>query len=96
MMGRFYKSNAWRKVRDAVIKRDLGCDLGVNRLYIDGEIIVHHINPITEEDLEKGSDLLLSMDNLITVSYDTHNKIHYSTEEDYIWKERKPGDTTLW
>lgn len=100
-MNRFYKSKVWLELRERIIKRDLACDLGVPNLFIDvdkpGEsIIVHHINPISVEDFENGSDLLLDPNNLITVSASTHNTIHYSTVEHEEYIERAPGDTKLW
>lgn len=95
-MNSFYKSHAWKQVRDFVIHRDLGCDLGASNIYIDGPILVHHINPITEEDILNGSELILDPNNLISVSYETHNKIHYSNKSKEPFVERKPGDTRLW
>lgn len=101
-LNRFYKSYGWKKIREEVIRRDLGCDLAVPNLFIKDndwskeEIIVHHINPITEEDLIHGSPLLLDMDNLITVSTSTHNTIHYYTGVEDVYVERHEGDTKLW
>lgn len=96
LLNDFYKSNAWLYTKEKVMKRDLGCDLGVSFLEIDGTILVHHINPITEEDVINGSSLLLDLENLISVSIDTHNKIHYKKEVEPDYVERKPGDTKLW
>ena len=97
LMNAFYKSSAWLAARDAVLKRDLGCDLGIDFMYIeDGPMLVHHINPITEDDVLQGSSFLFDMDNLITVSKDTHNTIHYRTAKAEEFIERKPGDTKLW
>lgn len=97
LMGSFYKSHAWRNVRDAVIRRDLGCDIGVPNLYIvDESMIVHHINPITMYDVETGSKMLLDPNNLITVSASTHNAIHYMKYRDEMPLERCKGDTLLW
>lgn len=98
LLNKFYKSRSWNEIRKNVIRRDLGCDLGVPNLFInDGHILVHHIVPITFDDLVNESPLLLDPNNLITVSYDTHNKIHYRTEvDDKTVIERKPGDTKLW
>ena len=90
----FYKSRQWLQVRDKVIKRDLGQDLGVSGLWIQGKILVHHIQPITYEDLINNPKLLLDVNKLITVSTDTHNIIHYGKPEDII--VRYPGDTILW
>lgn len=94
----FYQSREWRQVRMKVIARDEGCDLGVPEYPIGGKVIIHHINPITAEDIENASDLLFDMDNLICVSESTHNAIHFGDEtllpaEPII---RMPGDTCPW
>lgn len=94
----FYQSREWRQVRIKVIARDEGCDLGVLDYPIGGKVIVHHINPITAEDIENSSDLLFDLDNLICVSESTHNAIHFGDEtllpaEPII---RLPGDTCPW
>lgn len=96
MSEQFYKSNLWKHVRQTIIDRDLGFDLGVFGLYIDGVKMVHHINPINESDIIYQTSRLLDPENLITTSISTHNKIHYNTEEREIWTERTPGDTKLW
>lgn len=77
---RFYKSSEWRSIRDFVIVRDNGCDLGVYDREISGRIIIHHMNPITLEDIERNIDRLLDPEYLISVSHDTHNAIHYGDE----------------
>ena len=92
----FYKSHAWEVTRDAILKRDLGFDLGVFGVYIDGPMYVHHINPIEESDIVHMTRKLLDPENLITTSDNTHKKIHYNKEEKEEWVERKPGDTILW
>ena len=92
----FYKSHAWETTRDFILKRDLGFDLGVFGIYIEGPMYVHHINPITEEDIIYGTKKLHDPENLITTSRDTHNKIHYSQKEKEEYVERTPGDTILW
>ena len=94
----FYQSREWRQVRMKVIARDEGCDLGVPEYPIGGKVIIHHINPITAEDIENASDLLFDLDNLICVSESTHNAIHFGDEtllpaEPII---RLPGDTCPW
>lgn len=94
----FYQSREWRQVRMKVIARDEGCDLGVPEYPIGGKVIIHHINPITAEDIENASDLLFDMDNLICVSESTHNAIHFGDEtllpaEPII---RMPDDTCPW
>ena len=95
---RFYKSAEWRRVRDQVIIRDNGCDLGIPGREIFGTIIVHHMNPISIEDIEKNPEILFDPNYLICVSHDTHNAIHYGTEipkssEPII---RTPNDTCPW
>lgn len=91
----FYKSRVWMQLRDSIITRDLGCDLAVTGMFIEGRIIVHHINPLTEEDIENQDYKCYDPENLICVSEETHNKIHYATSFD-TYVERKPGDTKLW
>lgn len=92
----FYKSRMWLHIRQIVIDRDLGFDLGIFGLYIDGAKQVHHINPIEESDIIYQTSKLLDPENLITTSTITHNKIHYNTDEKEEWIERTPGDTKLW
>lgn len=92
----FYKSDIWRMVRQQVIDRDLGFDLGVFGVYIDGPMIVHHINPINENDIIFQTERLLDLNNLITTAGNTHNLIHYNTVISEKWVERTPGDTKLW
>jgi hypothetical protein len=96
---KFYQSSEWKKVRDIVIIRDKGCDLGIDGMDICGAIYVHHINPITEYDIDNVSEFLFNPENLICVSEETHNAIHYGND-DYLNKikqiERKQGDTKLW
>ena len=93
----FYKSRLWETIRDQILQRDLGFDLGVFGVYIEGSMYVHHINPIEEYDIIHLTDKLINPENLITTSGETHNKIHYSQEEpEEPWVERTPGDTILW
>ena len=96
MSGDFYRSKKWKSVRQFIIDRDLGFDLGVFGVYIEGTVLVHHINPINESDIIYQTERLFDPENLITVSLLTHNKIHYNTKEKEEWVERKPGDTILW
>lgn len=96
MSMRFYKSKMWEATRDYIIERDLGFDLGVFGVYIEGPVYVHHINPITEHDIIYLTNKLLDPENLITTSRDTHNSIHYKTTKKETWVERTPGDTILW
>ena len=98
---KFYKSPEWRRVRDFVIVRDNGCDLGVNGYDIGDRIIVHHMNPLTLDDISNSSDFLLNPEYLICASKETHDIIHYGFSSDRYSKskepvDRKPGDTKLW
>lgn len=93
----FYKSQEWRRKRNEIIARDNGCDLGVDGCELSSRnILIHHINPITEEDIVNRNPCLFDNNNLISVSMDTHNFIHYGTssKEEYI--ERAPNDTCPW
>lgn len=94
----FYKSSVWREVRDYVITRDNGCDLGIPDRPISGAIYIHHINPITKDDILYRRKCLLDPENLICVSYNTHQAIHYGdvglTIPDIV--ERYPNDTCPW
>ena len=94
----FYHSSEWRRARNEVILRDNGCDLGIQDYEIHGRIYIHHINPITKSDVEQFSDRLLDSDNLICVSFDTHNAIHYGDERTLpkVPIDRAPGDTCPW
>lgn len=95
---KFYRSREWQRVRDTVIIRDNGCDLGIDGRFIVQHIIIHHLNPINSSDIQLVTANLLDPEFLICVSHDTHNAIHYGDAtllaKDYT--ERKPGDTTLW
>ena len=95
---RFYTSQIWQRVKREVIIRDNGCDLGMEGYTIFGRVIVHHMNPITVEDVVKQTDALLNPEFLICVSHITHNAIHYGSEE-LLPKgpaDRKPNDTCPW
>lgn len=95
---RFYKSSAWRKVRDEVIVRDNGCDLGIPGREIHSGLLVHHINPISPEDLEDFNPDILDPEYLICVTHTTHNAIHFGSKNQLVTipQERRPGDTKLW
>lgn len=73
----FYSSREWKIIRSQIIARDLGCDLGVEGYDIVGKILIHHINPISEKNITHMDLDLYDPENLITVSYETHNAIHY-------------------
>jgi len=98
---RFYQSREWRALKNKIILRDNGCDLGFPGYEIQGKIIVHHLEPVTVDDLTMNDlpNFLLDPGNLICVSYETHNAIHYGSN-DYIKSrelvERKPYDTCPW
>lgn len=97
---RFYSSYEWKRFRREIIIRDNGCDLGIDDGLHDitNRILIHHINPITQEDiLNKRYDVLMNPENVICVSHNTHEAIHYSDESILnIFSERKPNDTFLW
>ena len=94
----FYRSREWKHIRDQVILRDNGCDLGVEGYEIRGRILIHHINPISVEDIHTMSDLLTNPEYLICVSHRTHNAIHYGDESLIITApiERTQNDTCPW
>ena len=93
-----YRSSRWRKSRDKVIIRDNGCDLGVDGFEIHDKIIVHHINPITIEDIEEDVDELYDPEFLISTAFNTHNAIHFGDESLLPKKhvERFRNDTCPW
>ena len=95
----FYQRNPkWKAVREFVILRDNGCDLGIEDREIHGRILVHHMNPITIKDLEEESEFLLDPEYIISTVHNTHNAIHYG-DEDLLIKnpvERRPNDTCPW
>ena len=94
----FYRSKEWGSVRRQVVIRDNGCDLGVEGYDIAGPIIIHHMNPISAEDIENRNPDILNPEYLICVSDTTHKAIHYGNG-DMIPKtfvERKPNDTCPW
>ena len=94
----FYQSYEWKKIRDFVIIRDNGCDLGIDGYEIRGKILIHHMNPITAKDIETRSEFLLNPEYLISTTHITHNAIHYGDER-LLPKgpvERKKYDTCPW
>ena len=94
----FYRSREWKRVRDLVIVRDSGCDLGVTGREISGLILIHHMNPITPEDIQRRSDKLLNPDFLITTAHTTHQAIHYGGGALLLQTpaERTRNDTCPW
>lgn len=94
----FYRSREWKAIRDQVIVRDNGCDLGVEGYEIRGRIYIHHMNPIMLKDIETTSEFLLDPEYLITTTHGTHNAIHYGDEDLLILPpvERSKNDTCPW
>jgi hypothetical protein len=94
----FYRSRLWRQIRQEVIIRDEACDLAIPERSILQGIQIHHMNPVTMEDLELERDIVLDPEFLICVSHSTHNAIHFGSRNNLITlpKEREKGDTTLW
>ena len=93
-----YRSRRWRRTRDGIILRDNGCDLGIEGYDIYDKIIIHHMNPLTIEDIEDDVDDIYDPEFLISVSFNTHQAIHYG-DESLLPKEpieRKPYDTCPW
>lgn len=93
----FYKSREWKLVRNQIIVRDGGWDLAVKGYPVCNRGYVHHINPITLDQLTNSDDSLFDPDNLILCSHTTHNAIHYGASiPSTTIIERRPGDTKLW
>jgi hypothetical protein len=95
----FYHSKEWDEVKRQVIIRDNGLDLGCSGYVIRGKILVHHMNPISKEDIVKRSDILLNPEYLISTCKRTHDAIHYGDERilnQNTFFERKPNDTCPW
>lgn len=95
---RFYTSREWHNVRNLVIVRDNGCDLGVNGYELHGGIFIHHLNPIMLEDIKNATEFLLNPEYLITTCFRTHNAIHYGDESLLVGVpvERRKNDTCPW
>jgi len=93
-----YTSQRWRLLRNEIIIRDNGCDLGIEGRDIHDKIIIHHMNPLTREQMRTPDDSMFDPEYLICVSYNTHNAIHYGDASllrgDYI--PRRPNDTCPW
>ena len=95
----FYKkSTRWRKTRDKVIMRDNACDLGIPGRELNNYIFIHHINPISDEDILNDADILYDPENLISTSLNTHNAIHYSDDSVLVKNpvQRRKNDTCPW
>lgn len=95
---RFYRSQEWKRVRNWVIIRDNGCDLGVPGYEIQSRLYIHHMNPLERSDLLDETEYLMNPEFLICVSHDTHNAIHYGDKSLLMLDPvvRQSGDTKLW
>lgn len=93
-----YRCPEWKSVRRKVILRDHGCDLGVDGYEIQGKILVHHMNPITIDDIRNRNPLIFDLENLITISHNTHNAVTYGSEEILVSDPiiRTPNDMCPW
>lgn len=94
----FYRSKEWQRLRDEIIVRDNGCDLGIEGREIYGRILIHHMNPISKDDILNRSDFLLNPEYLICTVKNTHDAIHYGDEELLVTipRERSKYDTCPW
>lgn len=94
----FYRSREWRLIRNHVIARDNGFDLGAEDAPLVGAHLIHHMNPLTLDDIEEATENLLDPEFLITTSLRTHNAIHYGDKRQLPrpFVDRTPGDTRLW
>jgi hypothetical protein len=94
----FYASREWKDIRNYVILRDNGCDLGVDGYEIHDSPLIHHINPMVPEDIVHGETWILDPEFLITTTHNTHNAIHYGGKSliPKVIAERSPNDTKLW
>lgn len=94
----FYHSREWQQIRNHIIARDQGFDLGAEDAPIRGAHLIHHMNPITYEDIEDSTENLLDPEFLITTALRTHNAIHFGDKRQLPrpFVERSPGDTRLW
>ena len=96
---RFYRSKEWKALRDEIIVRDNGCDLGVIGYEIYGKIYIHHMNPITADDIRNNTEYLMNPEFLISKTHNTHNAIHYGDSDllnAAVPVERTKNDTCPW
>ena len=94
----FYSSMEWRRLRDEIIIRDNGCDLGIEGRQIGGKVYIHHLNPLGVNDILTHSEYLVNPEYLICVSFETHNAIHYG-DINLLPRapiERRQNDTCPW
>ena len=95
----FYRSKEWKRIRDQVILRDDGCDLAIEDRPIYGKLFIHHMNPVSIQDIVDATEYLLNPDFLVCVSFETHNAIHYGSVEGCVRTTptvRLPNDTCPW
>jgi hypothetical protein len=94
----FYRSNQWRRLRNEIIVRDNGCDLAVEGFEIHESVYIHHMNPMSVDDIKHGDSDILNPEFLISTTHRTHNAIHYGDENllPQVYVPRSPGDTKLW
>lgn len=94
----FYRSKEWKRIRDQVIIRDSGCDLGIEGYNIYGKIVIHHMNPVSKNDILDITDYLLNPEYLICTTHETHNAIHYGDESLLVLDPvvRAANDTCPW
>jgi len=95
---RFYRSRQWKQIRNHVILRDDGCDLGMRDYEIHSNLVIHHMNPMGVDEIVHGDEDILDPEFLITTTHQTHNAIHYGDESLLPRKhiDRRAGDTQLW
>lgn len=94
----FYTSRQWRALRSHVIVRDGGCDLGIEGFEVHKGIVIHHMNPMTADDIKSGDSSILDPEYLISTTLRTHNAIHYGDKRSLLrpFAERSRNDTKLW
>ena len=95
---KFYTSYEWKQARQATILRDNGCDLGIPGYEINGALLIHHINPISVDDIMHGEEWIFDPEYLITTTPHTHNAIHFGIDRlgPKVVIARTPNDTKLW
>lgn len=96
---KFYSNPEWKRIRDRIIIRDNGNEMGLEDYPINGSVYVHHMNPITIKDIDEWSEYLVEPEYLISVGFKLHNVIHFGDDSvltQFKLTERKPGDTKLW
>ena len=94
----FYTTREWRHLRDQVILRDMGRDLAMEGYEIHGKIYIHHLNPISKDDIIERSEHLMNPEFLVCTSFETHNAIHYGNADNLrsVPTERRANDTCPW